>query len=583
MSVINDIENQITKLINGLNYDVEHVVLKPSSRPDLGDYQINEAMMLGKKYHKSPRDIATEISDLLSKSDNFVNVNIAGPGFINITFSDKFLINSLNKMSKLKENNIDYPEKRKILIDYGGANVAKELHVGHLRSANIGEALKRLSKLLKNTVIGDVHLGDWGLPLGLVLKQIKEEQPNLIYFDETYKGPYPNVSPVTPKDLARIYPLASKKKSEDPDYLADAQEITNKIQTGVPGYRALWKHVVETSKADIKEVYDELNTNFDLWLGESDAAVSVPKVVDIFKKKDIAKLDDGALIVDVKKENDKIEIPPILLVKSNGTAGYQTTEIATLYNRMCDYDLTDVWYLTDSRQSLHFLQSFRAAKMSDIVPADVNLEHLPFGTINGKDGKPFKTRDGNVMSLRNLIDIVYQATLKKMNKDIVGKNDLEKTARVIAIDSIKYADLLPFRTTDYIFEPEKFSDLEGKTAPYILYSTIRIRSLLNKAKENNINFSEYINLTTKTEKQIIIKLLDLPKVLLNSYNSRSLNDVSEYIYNVTSLYNKFYSENKILSCNDENTKKSWLFISNVVYNVNMLLLDVMGLSVPEKM
>ena len=582
MSIINEIESLVTNLINDLNYDINHVSLKPSSRPDLGDYQINEAMMLGKKYNKSPRDVADEIKCKLEENGNFQNVNIAGPGFINVTLSNKCLIESLNKISNIKENNIDYPEKRKILIDYGGANVAKELHVGHLRSANIGEALKRLSKLLNNDVISDVHLGDFGLPLGLVLKQIKEEQPNLIYFDENYTGPYPKESPVTPKDLARLYTLASKRKSEDETYLKDAQDITNKIQNKVPGYRALWKHVVETSKIDIKEVYDELNTNFDLWLGESDADSSAKEVVKIFKEKGLAKLDCGALIVNVKKEDDKKEVPPILLVKSNGTMGYQTTEIATLYNRMRDYDLTDVWYLTDIRQSLHFLQSFRAAKISGIVPDGVNLEHLPFGTINGQDGKPFKTRDGNVMSLRNLIDIVYNATLKKMNKDIVG-NDLEKNAKIIAIDSIKYADLLPFRTTDYIFDPEKFSDLEGKTAPYLLYSTIRIRSLLNKAYNQNINFDKYITITTDVEKQIIRLLLELPRILLNSYNSRSLNDISEYIYNITSLYNKFYSENKVLLCDREDVKKSWLYMSKVVYNVNMLLLDVMGLKVPDKM
>ena len=582
MSIINEIESLVTNLINDLNYDINHVSLKPSSRPDLGDYQINEAMMLGKKYNKSPSDVADEIKCKLEENGNFQNVNIAGPGFINVTLSNKCLIESLNKISNIKENNIDYPDKRKILIDYGGANVAKELHVGHLRSANIGEALKRLSKLLNNDVISDVHLGDFGLPLGLVLKQIKEEQPNLIYFDENYTGPYPKESPVTPKDLARLYPLASKRKSEDETYLKDAQDITNKIQNKVPGYRALWKHVVETSKIDIKEVYDELNTNFDLWLGESDADSSAKEVVKIFKEKGLAKLDCGALIVNVKKEDDKKEVPPILLVKSNGTMGYQTTEIATLYNRMRDYDLTDVWYLTDIRQSLHFLQSFRAAKISGIVPDGVNLEHLPFGTINGQDGKPFKTRDGNVMSLRNLIDIVYNATLKKMNKDIVG-NDLEKNAKIIAIDSIKYADLLPFRTTDYIFDPEKFSDLEGKTAPYLLYSTIRIRSLLNKAYNQNINFDKYITITTDVEKQIIRLLLELPRILLNSYNSRSLNDISEYIYNITSLYNKFYSENKVLLCDREDVKKSWLYMSKVVYNVNMLLLDVMGLKVPDKM
>ena len=501
----------------------------------------------------------------------------------NISLSDKFIIKALNDMSDIKENNIDYPSKHKILIDYGGANVAKELHVGHLRSANIGEALKRLCKLLKNDVIADVHLGDWGLPLGLVIRQIKEQQPDLVYFDESYKGAYPVKSPITKEDLKSLYPLASKRKNEDENYLKEAQEITNKIQAGSPGYRALWKHIVETSKIDIKKIYEELNTSFDLWLGESDADEFVDEVVSIFKNKNLCKLDDGALIVDVKENEDKKEIPPVLLVKSNGTVGYQTTELATLYNRMKKYDLTDVWYLTDERQSLHFLQTFRAAKKAKIVPDNVNLEHLPFGTINSGEGKPFKTRDGNVMSLENLIDIVYESTLKKTNVDIVGKENLEKTARLIAIDSIKYADLLPYRTTNYVFDPEKFSDLEGKTAPYLLYSTIRMKSLLNKAKEQKINIGKYSVITTEVEKKIILMLLQLPKILLNAFNSRSLNDISEYIYNVTSMYNMFYSENKVLLCKDDDVKESWLFITNIVYNVNMLLLDVLGLFVPEKM
>ena len=580
MSVIKKVEDIICKIINDTGYSVEKVILKASSRPDLGDYQINEAMMFGKQYGEDPRQVASKIADKLGENAMFDNVNIAGPGFINFKLSNEFLIDALNDISNIKENNIDYPEKKRILIDYGGANVAKELHVGHLRSANIGEALKRLSKLLGNDVIGDVHLGDWGLPIGLVIKQIKEEQPNLIYFDELYNGPYPKESPVTPSDLARIYPLASHKKSEDENYLKDAQEITNKFQSGVPGYRALWKHIVETSKVDIKKVYDELNCEFDLWLGESDADASIEKVVSIFNEKGLSKKDDGAVIVDVKNTDDKKEVPPILLVKSNGTAGYQTTEIATLYNRMRDYTLDEVWYLTDARQSLHFEQSFRAAKMSGIVPENVNLEHLPFGTINGKDGKPFKTRDGGVMSLSSLIDIVYEATLKKTNKDIVGEENLEKTARMIAVDSIKYADLLPYRTTDYIFDPEKFSDLEGKTAPYLLYSTIRIKSLLNKS---DIKYDKYKTLTTDSEKEIILELLKLPRILINSYNSRSLNDISEYLYNLISIYNKFYSENKVLTENKIEIKESWLYLSKVVYNTSMLLLDVLGLRIPEKM
>ena len=582
LSIVKKMQDYLKGVMSNIGYDVDEVLLKPSGRPDLGDYQINDAMKLAKEYGKNPRDIALEISNELSKDDMFSKVDIAGPGFINLTLSNNYLIKSLNKMKDVKSN-IDNVPRHKILIDYGGANVAKELHVGHLRPANIGEALKRLAKALGNEVIGDVHLGDWGLPIGLVIRQIKEEQPNLVYFDDNYKGEYPKTSPVTPSDLARIYPLASERKSNDEKYLKEAQEIVTMFQKGVPGYKALWKHVVETSKIDIKKVYDELGCEFDLWLGESDADPYVENVVEIFKDKGLAKLDDGALIVDVKEESDKKEMPPILLVKSNGSAGYQTTEMATLYYRMKKYDLDEVWYVTDKRQELHFEQTFRAAKKSGIVPEKVNLEHLPFGTINGKDGKPFKTRDGGVMSLSGLIDIVYNATLKKTNKDIVGENNLEKTARIIAIDSIKYADLLPYRTTDYIFDEEKFSDLEGKTAPYLLYSVIRMRSLLNNAKEKNMNFNEYKELTTIDEKRIILTLFEMPRMLKNAYTARSLNDITEYLYNLTSLYNKFYSENKILTCTNDKIRDSWLFISNIVYNVNMFLLDIIGLKVPEKM
>lgn len=583
MSIIKQVEEKLKCLILELGYDVDNITVVPSARPDLGDYQLNEAMMLGKKNNKNPRIVAEEIVSKLNEQSMFTNINIAGPGFINFTLSNDFLVDCVNKLKDIKTNNIDYPEKKKILIDYGGANVAKELHVGHLRSANIGEALKRLAKLLGNDVICDVHLGDWGLPLGLVLRQIKEEQPDLIYFDKSYNGPYPKESPVTKEELSRLYPEASKRKSEDEEFLKEAQVITNKIQKGVPGYRALWNHVVETSKEDIKEVYDELNTNFDLWLGESDADVSVERVINIFNEKKLTRESDGALIVDVKTDQDNKEVPPILLVKSNGAAGYQTTEIATLYNRMKDYDLDEVWYLTDARQSLHFLQSFRAAKMANIVPESVDLEHLPFGTVNGKDGKPFKTRDGGVMSLRNLIKMVYDESLKKMNTDIVSKDKLEATTKMIAIDSIKYADLLPFRTTDYIFDPDKFSDLEGKTAPYILYSTIRIKSLLSKAKEQKIEYDSYGCVSTDSEKDIIKLLLELPRVLNKSYVSRSLNNISDYLYNLTSSYNEFYSENKVLIETNNEVRTSWLQLSSIVLDTNMLLLDTLALKVPEKM
>lgn len=581
MSIIKTVEEIITNTILDLGYFVDKVTLHPSSRPDLGDYQINEAMSLGKKLDENPREIAGIIADALIKDHTFTNVNIAGPGFINLSLSDSFLTNSMNKMDKMKEANIDYPTHKKILIDYGGANIAKELHVGHLRSANIGEALKRLSKLLGQEVIGDVHLGDWGLPMGLVIKEIKDMYPNLVYFDDTYQGKYPEASPVTASDLSIIYPRASKKKKEDETYLKEAQDITAKLQSGHRGYTALWKQIVKVSKEDIKKVYEDLNADFDLWLGESDAESSIPTIIDIFKKQNLAKEDDKALIVDVKDDKDKKEMPPILLVKSNNGAGYQTTELATIYNRVRDYDPDAIWYLADARQSLHFEQVFRASYKAGITRSDVDLEYLPFGTMNGNDGKPFKTRDGGVMSLKNLIMLVEEETEKKINTDIVGEENKKEVAHQIAISTIKYADLLPYRTTDYIFDPKKFSDLEGKTAPYLLYSTIRIKSLLNKAQD--IKKDYYKNVFTKSEREVIILLLELPRILSKSYENRSLNDICEYIYKLTNSYNKFYSENKILTQIDEDKKESWLFLSQVVYNTNIMLLDTLGLNIPEKM
>ncbi len=583
MSIIKEIEKIVSTCIKDLGYECNEITLLPSSRPDLGQFQVNEAMMLGKKNSKNPREIAEEIVQQLKNKPFFTKLNIAGPGFINLSLSDSFLIESINKMKDPRANNIDYPLPKKIIIDYGGANIAKELHVGHLRSANIGESLKRLAKLLGNEVIGDVHLGDWGLPLGLIIREIKEMYPDLVYFDENYKGEYPKEFPITVDDLAFIYPKASRRKKEDEQYLKEAQEITAKLQEGQRGYRALWQHIVDTSLIDIKNVYEDLNTQFDLWLGESHAHSSIPIVIDIFKQKKLVKKDDGALIVEVKDPKDKKEVPPVLLVKSNNGAGYQTTEIATLYNRIQDYNPDAIWYLADSRQALHFEQVFRACRKAEIVKEDVSLEYLPFGTINGADGKPFKTRDGGVMSLKKLINMVEEEALKRINVEIVGEEKKQTTAHTIAISTIKYADLLPYRTTDYIFDPKKFLEAEGKTAPYLLYSTIRIRSLLNKAKEQNETIEQYHKVFTNSEKDVVLLLLQLPKILTKSYEMRSLNEICDFLYRLTNSYNKFYSENRILIEKDLSKKESWLFLSQVVYNTNIMLLDTLGLTIPEKM
>ena len=582
MSLIKNIEKEIKNTIESSGYSLENFVLQPSSRPDLGQYQINDSMVLAKKYGKNPRDIANDIVKELEKDKRFTNINIAGPGFINISLTDEYLTELLNMINTDITSVIDKKEPKKIILDYGGANVAKALHVGHLRSANIGEALKRLAILLGYEVLGDAHLGDYGRPLGFVVLEIKKRYPDLPYFDPNYTGDYSEIElPITNEELEKIYPEASRKAKEDENYLEEGRNVTAKIQNHIPGYYDLWKKVVDISKADIKNVYDALNVHFELWQGESDAAEYFNELEEFFEKSGVLIESSGAKIIEVKEETDKAPMPPLLFVKSNGTLSYETTDLATILERKKNYNPDEIWYLTDARQELHFMQVFRAAKKAKLVNDDIKLVWFGFGTMNGKDGKPFKTRDGGVMSLKGLINLIYDETIKRINPETVSADEKEKVAKTVAIAALKYADFLPYRGTDYIFEVEKFADLEGKTGPYLLYSTIRMKSLLNKAK--NIKQEKATTITTATEREIILNLLGLPRVLDKALEAKSLNDIAEYLYKLTSQYNKFYSENKIITEENEYIRESWLILTTVVYNINMLLLNTLGISVPEKM
>ena len=582
MSIIKELVKQVEKKIEESGYEIDNFKLQVTNRPDLGEYQINDAMQLAKKYHKNPREIAEDIKEKLEELNIFTNINIAGPGFINVSLSDEFLINIIEKMSTNIESNIDKQKKKTIVLDYGGANVAKALHVGHLRSANIGEALKRLARLLGHTVISDAHLGDYGRPLGLVILEIKKRYPNLEYFNEEYTGDYKDIElPITNKDLEEIYPIASTKAKEDEAYLEEARIITTKLQNHERGYYDIWQRIIEISKEEIKKVYDELNVYYDLWEGESNAAEYVDELIEILESKNLVEISDGAKIIDVKEDDDKSPMPPLLLVKSNGSISYETTDLATILERKKKIDPDEIWYCVDGRQQLHFEQVFRATRKANLVSDDVKLEYIGFGTMNGKDGKPFKTRDGGVMSLKSLIDEVKKETEKRINKDIVAEENIEETVDNIAISTLKYADLIPFRTTDYIFDPEKFSEVEGKTGPYLLYSTVRMASLLNKAKDEKQ--TTYKKVKNKTDRDIILTLLELPNVLTRSFEMKSLNEIADYLYDLTSKYNKFYSENKVLTEEDEDLKESWLVLTNTVYKANLLLLDTLGLKVPEKM
>ncbi len=582
MSIIKEITKELENIIKKAGYDVDNLILQPSNRKDLGQYQLNDAMNLAKKYGKNPHMIAEDIKSFLDKDERFTNVNIAGPGFINITLSDNYLVEILNDIASDVEKNIDKETPETIIIDYGGANVAKALHVGHLRSANIGEALKRLAKKLGHNVLGDAHLGDYGRPLGLVVLEIKKMYPDLPFFDETYTGDYSEIPlPITNEDLEKIYPLASTKSKEDEAYLEEARDVTAKIQGHVRGYYDLWKRVVEISKADIKKVYDVLNVHYELWQGESDAVEYFKELNTIFTEAGILEDSEGAKIVDVKKDTDNAPMPPLLFLKSNGTLSYQTTDLATILERVKNYNPDEIWYVTDARQNLHFEQVFRAARKAHLVSDKVILEHIPFGTMNGKDGKPFKTRDGGVMSLKNLINLVNEETLKRIDPASVTATEKEEIAQTVAIAALKYADFLPYRATDYIFEIEKFADLEGKTGSYILYTTIRMKSLLAKAE--GLKQEKMHILNSDTERELALTILSYPQVLTKSKEARSLNDIAEYLYKIASLYNKFYAENKVLVEENQELQESWLVLTKIVYDINNLLLDILGIKVPAKM
>ncbi|MBO5376158.1 MAG: arginine--tRNA ligase [Bacilli bacterium] len=580
MSKFKELEEKLTSIVKDAGYDVE-VALCQSNRPDLGEYQVNDAMKLAKEYHKSPVVIANEILEKMKEHDIFTNLNIAGAGFINISLSDKFLIDYINEIKNDITKNVDKQQSKKIMIDYGGANVAKALHVGHLRSPNIGEALKRLANLLGHETIGDVHLGDSGLQAGIVVQEMKERFPDLPCFKEDYDGSDFEL-PITEEDLKEIYPTGSRKTKEDETLLENARQITFQIQKNHLGYSKLWDKVSALSIKGIKKTYDKLNTSFELWEGERDSFKYIPEMMEYLNSKGLTYISEGATVMDVKEETDDKEIPPIILQKSDGAYLYATTDLATIYSRIKRFNPDEIWYTTDLRQELHFEQVFRAATKSKISE-NVKLGFFGFGTMNGPDGKPFKTRSGGVMSLDELIEIIKDECYKRINDNIVEKENKEKLSEEIAIAALKYADLLPYRATDYIFDPAKFSDLDGKTGPYLLYSTIRIKSLLKKAEMEGIKYENYTKLKGKTERDVIITLLNMPSVITRAYESKSLNEVAEYIYKLTSIYNKFYSENKIIIEEDNELRESWLVLSKTIYDTNMLLLDLMGIKCPEKM
>ena len=584
MSIIKELEKEVEEKIKKAGYKCENFVFTPSSRPDLGDYQINDAMALAKVYQEPPRAIAEKIVKELEMDNRFTNMNIAGPGFINITLSDEFLISSMNKILEDINNNIDRVSGKKIMMDYGGANIAKTLHVGHLRSANIGEAVKRLARLLGHEVISDVHFGDIGRQSGMVISEIKERYPHLPYFDEEYRGNYDEIDfSITPEELGEIYPTASIKAKEDEAKMDEVIKITKELEEGKAAYVSLWNKIKEVSIEDITAVYKRINTEFDLLEGESDCYPYIKETINIMEKSGLLEESEGAKIINVKREEDNSPMPPLVVIKSNDGTLYATRDLATIHSRMKRFSPDEIWYFVDNRQALYFEQVFRASMLTGLVKEETNLEFFGFGTMTGNDGRPFKTRDGGVMTLKDLIASIKEETLKRINIDIVEEEKREETAEMIAIAALKYADFLPFRTKDYVFDPVKFTDLEGKTGPYLLYSTVRMKSLLEKVEKDGIKEISFHKLKGTNDRLLALTILKMPMVLKKSLEVKSLNEIAEYLYKLTSIYNSFYAENKVLTEEDKQLKSSWTAPTKLTFNINSLLLKTLGIKVPEKM
>ena len=570
MSLIKENEKYLKELINNLGYEIDNVSLEPSSRKEFGQYQINSSMLLASKYHMNPREIASKIVQNLDS--RFTNVNIQGPGFINLSLTDKYLMNYFN--NKSFNDMVDKENPKTIVIDFGGANAAKSLHVGHMRSANIGEALRRLLLLFGNNVISDVHLGDLGRQAGMLISQLELEQPNLPYFDKNYKGEYPKLE-ITAKDLGRMYPLASKLAKEDPVRMEEVRRITAEIDKGNKVYTDLWKQMVEVSKVEIKKVYNELNCHFDLFEGELDSFKDIPATTEIMKP--YLYESEGTLVIDVAKEDDKKEMPPLLYIKTDGATIYATRDLATIYSRVKRFDPNEIIYVVDDRQGLYFEQVFRAAYKTGLVK-NAKLEHVGFGTINGIDGKPYKTRDGGVMELSTLISLVKDEISKKI-KDEIKDEDKEEIINKLTIATIKYTDLLPYRKTDYIFDPVKFSSIDGKTGPYILYTIVRIKSILNKVDID----SKMTNICNDEMRNVLVKMTEISNALTNAYNERTLNYIAEMLYDICSLFNKFYNNCNIVNEQNMDNKASYVAFIKIVYNYIKNLLNILAIDEVEKM
>ncbi|MBQ5866922.1 MAG: arginine--tRNA ligase [Oscillospiraceae bacterium] len=580
--ILDIITAKMQKAFEEAGYEASFGRVTVSNRPDLCEYQCNGALAAAKTYKCAPIQIAKAVAEKLDAAD-FSMIDAVMPGFINLKLSDAFLQNYLEQMRTSDAFGVNKTGTGKtIVVDYGGPNVAKPLHIGHLRSAIIGESIKRLYKFFGYNTIGDIHLGDWGLQMGLIITELQERKPDLCYFDPDYTGEYPEEAPFTLAELEEIYPAASAKKKEDEAFADRAHTATFELQSGRRGYRAIWQHIMKMSVADMTRIYDNLDVHFEAWLGESDADPFIPAMVEDFKARGIAVQSEGAWVIPVAEESDKKEVPPCILVKSDGSAIYATTDLATMIQRMQDFKPDEMFYITDGRQSLHFEQVFRAARKGGIVPADFPLTHLGFGTMNGKDGKPFKTRDGGVMRLEQLIsDMTEFVRAKVVENKIVADEEVDATTAKIALAALKYGDLSNQPTKNYIFDMDKFAAFEGNTGPYILYTIVRVKSILAKyGAWENLSIAPAANASAK---DLMLAITKFGPTMEAALKAAAPNMVCAYIYELAGCVNKFYHETRILTEEDETLKAGYIALIGLAKNILETCIDILGFTAPDKM
>lgn len=581
------IGQELAEAFEKAGYDPSYAKVTISDRPDLCEYQCNGAMAGARAYHKAPFMIAEDVIAHLEKREWMEKVEVVKPGFINIHVNTDKTAAYLNAMKEEEELGLEKTDKpQTIVLDYGGPNVAKPLHVGHLRSAIIGESVKRIARRMGHKVLGDIHLGDWGYQMGLIITELQERQPDLPYFQKDYEGDYPAEAPFTIGELEEIYPAASARAKEDEEYRERALHATYLLQNGDRGCRAIWQHIMHVSVADLKKNYANLNVDFDLWKGESDAQADIPDMIRRLKEEGYAHTDQGALVIDVQEESDTKEVPPCMIQKSDGASLYGTTDLATLVQRERDYHPDQIIYVVDKRQELHFVQVFRAARKSGIVPEETRLRFLGFGTMNGKDGKPFKTREGGVMRLEVLISEIQEEMYKKITENrTVEEAEARQTAGIVGLSAIKYGDLSNQASKDYVFDVDRFTSFEGNTGPYILYTIVRIKSILNKYQAEGADPDKAVIRGTDEEltRALMLSCARYNEVIEGAYEELAPHKICAYIYDLANDFNRFYHETRILAEEDPKKKESYIALLVLTRKVLEACIDMLGFEAPERM